>query len=687
MSHIHPVLDTDNLFVIDPLTRVIKAQSSKTTVVQYDHNSERLSFELPRMIEGHDMATCTKVEVHWFNVGTRKEEYAEGVYEVDDLSQEGEDKVVCSWLIAGESTQYAGQLTFLLRYCCLTGDVVDYVWNTVPYEKLYVSKGGNASATVVLNYSDILEKWKASLFAAGYINADTMQQDIKTLQENAAEEKDRVDKLSNYVTPQMFGAKADGATDDTAAIQACFDAAAARNLRVEFVKGTYRAYGLTLSAGVVVNGNGATLKKPNLSVDPYNMTVSEMKWVRLLSVGYTGDEDSALTVIRDLEFDGNCWEMWSVEDGYAQEQASLLFLSGGPSRVGKLRAVVENCYFHDNPSDGLHVVTNVDVAVNNCKSLDCFRGGLVITGGNTTVNVDGFEFNSNQTNDGIDLEVDSLGYGDTKCVVVNLVNIQIDRDLDLSIVSGSRVAVKNLVVRKGGYTIVSGGELTIRDSLLLSDEVNYTGNVANMVYISGLARMLFDNVTFDGNGSTRAACRTIYYYPQKTKVEFTGCRFVNATWGISGSTAQEDAVMLVENCVFETDNGFGGNCDNTPMVVPLVKLRGNVFEVTGEAVRCYATNVNLSTLELSGNTVKSGETGLLLHAPTLILHDEVWPAGLAIEYSNGHSSAKYFGKRTNLVTGDPNGARGIEGKNFEDYATDGTTVWKFKSGTTWDVVS
>lgn len=234
MSHIHPVLDTDKLFTIDPLTRVIKSQSSKTTVVQYDHNSERLSFELPRMIEGHDMATCNKVEVHWFNAGTRKEEYAEGVYEVDDLSQEGEDKVVCSWLIAGESTQYAGQLTFLLRYCCLTGDVVDYAWNTVPYEKLYVSKGGNASATVVLNYSDILEKWKAELFAAGYINAETMQQDIKNLQTDMAVEKDRVDKLSTYVTPQMFGAKADGVTDDTAAIQAAAEYCVAEKVPLLF---------------------------------------------------------------------------------------------------------------------------------------------------------------------------------------------------------------------------------------------------------------------------------------------------------------------------------------------------------------------------------------------------------------------------------------------------------------------
>ncbi|MBR5879003.1 MAG: hypothetical protein IKY91_05575, partial [Akkermansia sp.] len=167
--------------MIDPLTRVIKSQSSKTSVVQYDHNSERLRFELPRFIEGHDMLTCNKVEVHWFNVGTGKDEFASDVYEVEDLQKLGVDKAVCSWLISGASTQYTGQLTFLLRFCCLTGDVVDYAWNTLPYEKLYVSKGGNASHTVVLNYSDVLAKWKAELFAAGYINAADMRQALDVL--------------------------------------------------------------------------------------------------------------------------------------------------------------------------------------------------------------------------------------------------------------------------------------------------------------------------------------------------------------------------------------------------------------------------------------------------------------------------------------------------------------------------
>lgn len=49
---------------------------------------------------------------------------------------------------------------------------------------------------------------------------------------------DRLDLLSNYVTPQMFGAKADGVTDDTAAIQAMFNNVAGVG-KVYFPHGSY----------------------------------------------------------------------------------------------------------------------------------------------------------------------------------------------------------------------------------------------------------------------------------------------------------------------------------------------------------------------------------------------------------------------------------------------------------------
>ena len=49
MSHIHEVNDSDNKFIVDGISRAIKNTStSKTTVMQFDHNSEVFTFEIPR---------------------------------------------------------------------------------------------------------------------------------------------------------------------------------------------------------------------------------------------------------------------------------------------------------------------------------------------------------------------------------------------------------------------------------------------------------------------------------------------------------------------------------------------------------------------------------------------------------------------------------------------------------------
>lgn len=691
MEHKHGVFDSDTRFSINPITRQIKNDSNrKIVLIQNDHKSEVFTFECPRTVEGHDMSLCNEVEVHFLNISSDKKKEKSGFVTLKDFRLE-DDKVVCSWEIDINSTRLAGSLNFLLFFKCKENDVITYGWHTAIYEGIFIAKGINADESFESDYVDVIERWKAKVMA--HFTAELAAWKETTAAEvreeafkDIATERKRIDMLSNYVTPEMFGAVGDGVTDDTEAIQNCFNFAHTNNLCVEFFKKTYVAYGLTLGAGVFVNGNGATLKKPDLSADPYDMTVEQMKWIRMLQVFHSGDSDSKTTYIRDMEFDGNCWTMWEVTDGYAQEQASLLFLTADNAKSGRLNVVVENCYFHDSPSDGVHVVTNVNATIKNCRSLDCFRGGLTVTGGYTIVNVDGFEFNSNQTNDGIDIEVDSLGYGDTREIIVNLSNILIDRDLDINASANSRVNVNNLVMRKGGYVLLTGGELTVKNSYLLTDDVNYTMNMANMVYILKNAHMVFENVVFDGQGTENAACQTIYYEPEKTKVDFNGCRFVNAAWGISGSSTKTDATITVVDCVFETTNGFGGDCGSVPMVVPVVKLLNNIFNVEGVAIKCHATSVTPSTLEVSGNTMKKCAKGMWLHAPTLIMHDEVWDNGLAIQYSNGHSTAKYFGKRMNIVESDPNGITGIGGMHFEDRATDGTSLWEYTSGTKWTLV-
>ena len=169
MAHLHSVYDSDTHFSIDVITRTLKNESSKKTmVIQNDHNSERFTFELPRYIEGHDMMQCNKTEVHYLNIDTQKGTKVEGVYEVDDLmiSPEDEETVIFSWLISRNATQFVGSLNFVITFKCLDDEgIVQYAWNTAIHSKISVSSGIQNTKDIVLEYADVLEQWKNNLIA------------------------------------------------------------------------------------------------------------------------------------------------------------------------------------------------------------------------------------------------------------------------------------------------------------------------------------------------------------------------------------------------------------------------------------------------------------------------------------------------------------------------------------------
>ena len=166
MGHIHSVYDTDAHFKINPITRKLSAEgNSKVSLVQFDHNSERFTFEIPKLVEGHDMSSCNKVEVHFINVDKGKKKQSTGVYLVDDMqvSDENKDVVIFSWLISRAATLYEGGLNFIVKMICETNEVVDYQWNTEIYSGISVSTGINNSDVILEDYIDVLEAWKATI--------------------------------------------------------------------------------------------------------------------------------------------------------------------------------------------------------------------------------------------------------------------------------------------------------------------------------------------------------------------------------------------------------------------------------------------------------------------------------------------------------------------------------------------
>lgn len=168
MSHKTIIIDTDERFVVNPITREISnvSTSAKNKLIQYDHNSERLGFTMPRYIEGHDMTKCNRVEIHYKNMDTATKLESVGVYEVNDVTVDETDdtKISFSWLISQNATQNVGVLCFLLRFSCVSEDgTIEYAWNSAKFSGICVSEGMRNSEVIAEKYADVLEQWKQEL--------------------------------------------------------------------------------------------------------------------------------------------------------------------------------------------------------------------------------------------------------------------------------------------------------------------------------------------------------------------------------------------------------------------------------------------------------------------------------------------------------------------------------------------
>ena len=190
MAHVHNIIDADAHFIIDPITRLIKNKTqNKVRLIQGDHNCERFSFEMPKLVEGHDMTKCNHVQVHYNNIDAGTREENKGVYEINDMHVNGEN-IVFSWLITENVTKLVGKINFLIVFKCTTGEVVDYKWHTDINSEISISDGMNNTEEVTELFPDILAQWKDELFEAGgnaVVNVNVAEANaIEAVQEEGA---------------------------------------------------------------------------------------------------------------------------------------------------------------------------------------------------------------------------------------------------------------------------------------------------------------------------------------------------------------------------------------------------------------------------------------------------------------------------------------------------------------------
>jgi hypothetical protein len=248
------------------------------------------------------------------------------------------------------------------------------------------------------------------------------------------------------------GAKGDGTTDDTAAIQAAVNAAVPVRGTVLIPPGVYVVTQIELLPGITISGYGATLFRP-ANTAKRTLQVNETPYA------WGGTTDSAPLVIRGLTIDGNSANQ-GVYREYEQQQKHLIFLSANSSTPGRLRAILQDLVLRNSVGDGISIYNNVDVQVIDCRADDCFRGGLTVTGGYSKVEVQNLITTGNTDRTGIDVEVDGVGYLNSLRIELTIDGMILDGDFDVAVRQGSTVLVSNVVSGPGLY--LEAPESTIR---------------------------------------------------------------------------------------------------------------------------------------------------------------------------------------------------------------------------------
>lgn len=214
MAHTHSVVDKDTRFKVEAVSREIRADTDKVkSLQQYDHNSEVLTFEAPRYIEGHDLMSCNVVQIHFANIysdlATRTETVNKGVYTVKDLAVDtgNEELVVFSWAVKNDSTQLAGVLNFAISFVCVdeNGDVA-YRWNTAICKLLSIDENLNNSGEIAEKYPDIIADLEARLKAIeenGGVDIDLSKYATTEYVDNAVKSVD----LTGYATEGFVNEK------------------------------------------------------------------------------------------------------------------------------------------------------------------------------------------------------------------------------------------------------------------------------------------------------------------------------------------------------------------------------------------------------------------------------------------------------------------------------------------------
>ncbi len=258
-----------------------------------------------------------------------------------------------------------------------------------------------------------------------------------------------------------FGAAGDGVSDDTEAIQQAIDRAANNDDAVVFFPpGRYVAQTLQLAAGLRFVGRDAIITRA--ANQPADMQTAVLD--------YSSSEDSALTIVQGLSFDGNRDAQAGGFDEWQYRNADLLAVGGGTD-AGRLQLAIEDVTFRNTGASGIKIGSNTNASMCLVRGTDVFTDLVQFGGGNSRLEIRSLVADGETGTTGLALRSATPGYEGSLRVELELDDIELRTgDLHISVTEGSVVTGTNLRVLAAPLFVRA-----VRSSVTLSDSEFHVG--------------------------------------------------------------------------------------------------------------------------------------------------------------------------------------------------------------------
>lgn len=394
------------------------------------------------------------------------------------------------------------------------------------------------------------------------------------------------------VCANWFGAIGDGTTNNTTAHQAAVDSLLGKGGAVFWNPATaaYMTAPVKVFGGLKLDLNGQTIK----------LLASQSDFSRVFNAVITGDAnyyyagavDSAPLVIENGIIDANRANQGTYT-GYELEHQACIAVGAQSGSTGKLVVQLRNLVLKECAGDGLQLTYNAKVQTENVHYWNCFRGGLVVSGGGHQIVEIGGSSGGDVHNYAWNIEptatpgtpVHFRSYGK-----------QIGGGVDISLENcpGSTSIVDGLVMT--GSTFITYGSPS-SSFKFLNSKIRW-GN-SNAYAVRQPRDILFENCDIAIVEDTAEATSTILgMYTVWDSIAGQTCKYKNCKFTVDSSVESGDTVYAVGQAAVTN----GNECD---LIFQDCKFTGFDFAVLADGGR-----VTVDNCECDGDMIRlSGVSG------------------------------------------------------------------------------